>query len=571
MTIANQSDLPVLLAIAGDPAGCRAADGALRRRYSADYEIRCAGSGQAALAVLRDLKDNGRTVVLLLCAQTLPDMTGVEFFIRANPLHPQAKRGLLFNWSDRLTSEPIFHSFALGQIDGYSARPVTLGSQPDERFHEFITDLLRDWSRLNRPMFQVVQIVGEVWSQRSHELRDLFERNGIPYGFVDAASQEGQAVLQKAGYPDGPFPVLIVLDNRVLPNPTNEAIADAFGVNTRLENFAYDLIIVGAGPAGLSAAVYGASEGLHTIVVESRAIGGQAGTSSLIRNCLGFPRGISGTALAARAYEQAWFFGAHFCFMRQVAGLRTEGQTHIITLDDGTELLGHAVILAMGAAYRHLDLPHMDALVGSGVFYGAAVTEAQAMRGKEVFVVGGGNAGGQAALYLSEVSSRVTLLARSHTLTGSMSDYLMNEIVTIGNIEVCVDVEIMACYGDHQLEGLIIRDRGTGVETAVPGSALFILIGASPNTNWLPDAVLCDERGYVMTGQDLNRDGRYQTTWPLARVPRPFETSLPGVFAVGDLRHRSVKRVASAVGEGSVTISQVHEYLEELKSARHKA
>ncbi|MCA9876019.1 MAG: FAD-dependent oxidoreductase [Anaerolineales bacterium] len=557
---------PVILAIDGDAVGVLGIIQALRRRYSADYEIRSAASGQAALQLLRDMRDNGRAVVLLLCAQSLPDMSGIEFFVRANPLHPRAKRALLIDWSDRFTAEPIFHTFALGQIDGYTTRPAALDDQPDERFHEFVTDLLREWSRVNRPAFQVVQIIGEEWAPRSHELRDLFARNGIPYGFYDVHSEDGQTLLQNAGALDGPLPVLIFLDNRVMVNPANEAIADAFGVNTRLENFAYDVIIVGAGPAGLSAAVYGASEGLHTIVIESRAIGGQAGTSSLIRNYLGFPRGISGAALAARAYEQAWFFGAHFYFMRQAAALRSTGQHYVVVLDDGTELLGRTVILAMGAAYRHLDLPHLNTLVGSGVFYGAAVTEAKAMQGKEVFVVGGGNAAGQAAVYLSKFASRVTMLVRGDSLTDTMSDYLMNDIVTCGNIEVCCNVEIAACYGEHRLEGLRVRDMATGEETAVSGSALFILIGASPHTQWLPETILCDENGYVITGQDLLGDGRYSANWPLTRMPRPFETSLPGVFAVGDLRHRSVKRVASAVGEGSVTISQVHEYLQELKT-----
>lgn len=559
---------PVLLVMDGDAAGLHAIELEVRRRYSADYDIHAAASGQAALQLLTDMRDDGRSVVLLLCAQWLPDMTGIEFFVRAYPLHPRAKRAILINWSDRFTSEPIFHSFALGQIDGYTARPAALQGAPDERFHEFVTDMLRDWSRLNRPAFQVVQIIGEVWAHRSHELRDLFERNGIPYGFYDAKSETGQSLLQKVGASKGPFPILIVLDHQVMADPSNEAIADAFGVNTRLENFAYDVVIVGAGPAGLSAAVYGASEGLHTIVIESSAIGGQAGTSSMIRNYLGFPRGISGAALAARAYEQAWFFGAHFYFMRRAAGLRAEGQNHVVVLDDGTELLGRTVILAMGAEYRHLELPHLDSLVGSGVFYGAAVTEAKAMQGKEVFVVGGGNAAGQAAAYLSKFASRVTMLVRGDSLTDTMSDYLMNEIVTCGNIEVCCNVEIAACYGDHRLEGLMVRDLSTGEETAVSGSALFILIGASPHTEWLPDTVLCDDEGYVITGQDLSRDGRYLGSWPLERMPRPFETSVPGVFAVGDVRSRSVKRVASAVGEGSVTISQVHEYLQERKSAR---
>jgi len=494
-------------------------------------------------------------------------MTGIEFFVRANPLHPRAKRALLINWSDRFTSEPIFHSFALGQIDGYIARPASVEDQPDERFHEFITDLLREWSRLNRPAFQVAQIIGEAWSPRSHELRDLFERNGIPYGFFATNSEQGQTLLQNVQKTEGPFPVLILLDQQVMTNPSNEAIADAFGVNTRLEHFAYDVIIVGAGPAGLSAAVYGASEGLHTIVIESRAIGGQAGTSSLIRNYLGFPRGISGAALAARAYEQAWFFGAHFYFMREAAGLRADGGIYKVILDDGTELLGRTVILAMGASYRRLDLPHLDSLVGSGVYYGAAVTEARAMQGKEVFVVGGGNAAGQAAAYLSKFASRVTMLVRSDSLAETMSDYLMNEIVSCNNVDVRYNVEILSCYGDNRLDGLMVRDRETGEETAVSGSALFILIGASPHTQWLPDSVHCDEYGYVVTGQDLSRDNRYVENWPLERMPRPFETSLPGVFAVGDVRHRSVKRVASAVGEGSVTISQIHEYLQDLKGA----
>ncbi len=553
---------PVILAIDGEAAGFDIVSQELRKRYGADYDVRCEQTPPDALDQLAELKENGRAVALLLTSLTLPGMSGIQFLMRAHELHPRARRALLISWGDRLAAHPVLHSFAMGQIDGYTARPT---GPLDEHFHEFITDSLRDWTRHNRPQLEVVQIIGEQWAQRSHELRDLCERNGIPYGFYDVHSQQGQELLQKTDYADGPFPVVIVMGNRVSANPTNETLADTIGVNAQLETAVYDLIIVGAGPAGLSAAVYAASEGLHTLVIESEAIGGQAGTSSLIRNYLGFPRGISGSQLAARAYEQAWFFGVNFYFMRRAVALQTDGPRRIITLDDGRTLTSRAVILATGAAYRRLPIPRAEELLGCGVFYGAAVTEAQAMRGQDVFVVGGGNSAGQAAVYLARFARHVTMLVRSASLADTMSDYLLNEIVLAENVEVRCNVEIVDCHGDRRLEALTLLDKATDSRYTLPGAALFILIGASPHTGWLPPEIHCDYRGYVVTGQDLVHDG-LPSDWPLSRPPLLFETSMPGVFAVGDVRHRSLKRVASAVGEGSVTIAQVHEYLQELRS-----
>jgi thioredoxin reductase (NADPH) len=553
---------PVIMALDSDDAGFDVTERELRKRYGADYDVRCLRDPEEALAQLVELKNNGRSVALLLTSQALPDMTGIQFLMRARELHSRAGRALLISWGDRLNAHPVLHSFAMGQIDGYIARP---SGALDERFHEFITDCLRDWGRHNRPQFEIVQIVGERWAQRSHELRDLCERNGIPYGFYDAASEEGQALLQKTGHLDGPFPVVIVLGGHVSLNPTNEALADSFGVNARLETAVYDLIIVGAGPAGLSAAVYAGAEGLHTLVIESEAIGGQAGTSSLIRNYLGFPRGISGSQLAARAYEQAWSFGVNFYFMRRAVTLRADRQRRVITLDDGREVSSRAVILATGAAYRRLPVAHAEELLGCGVFYGAAVTEAQAVRGENVFVVGGGNSAGQAAVYLARYAHHVVMLVRGSSLADTMSDYLLNEIVMAENIEVRCDVEVIGCQGVGRLEALTILDKTTGVQYTMPGTALFILIGATPHTSWLPPEIQCDYRGYIFTGQDLLHDGP-PGSWPLARPPMLFETSMPGVFAVGDVRHRSIKRVASAVGEGSVTIAQVHEYLQDLRT-----
>lgn len=536
----------------------------LHKRYAADYQVVCGCSAPNALHQLEALKETGTEVAILLAACWLPEMSGAEFLMRANRLHPGARRGLLINWGDQSASQPILHAVAMGMVDDYCPKPWT---SPDEGFHRFITRFLEQWAREHRPKFEMVRVIGEQWSPRSHELRDLLDRNRIPYGFYEVSSAAGQSLLAECQNPDGSLPVAVLFNGQTLVNPSNTDLARALDVNSVYdlgvlpEGHAVDVAIIGAGPAGLSAAVYGASEGLRTVVVEREAIGGQAGMSSRIRNYLGFPTGIPGGELAARAYQQAWLFGADFTFTQQAVRLETRGDERVVTLSDGSEIVSRTVILAMGVSYRRLNISGLDKLVGAGVFYGAAASEAVAMKDQEVFVVGGANSAGQAAVYLEKHAKRVTLLVRGSSLADSMSEYLIQEIAACPTIDVRLNTEICNGGGEHRLEYLVLQNRLTGETETVRAAALFVLVGATPHTDWLPPQVQRDPRGYIITGQDLMRDNQPPAGWSLQRSPLLFETSMPGVFAVGDVRHRSVKRVASAVGEGSIAIQLIHQYL----------
>ena len=554
-------DKPIIMAVDGDAEVLRRIERELRTRYAADYEIICEPSAEGALQRLTALKTAGSEVALLLAADWMPEMPGIEFLTCAHELHPHAKRALTTTihdyWANFPFTQAILHAITLRQIDHYIFKPHTA---PDERFHKSITELLEGWSSQHRGRLELGQIVGEPWAARSHELRDLFQRNRIAYGFYDVQSAQGQALLRHAQALDGPFPVVILFGERVLRDPSNVELADAITGHIRPEQGLYDLTIVGAGPAGLSAAVYGASEGLRTVVIERQAIGGQAGMSSLIRNYLGFPLGISGGDLAARAWNQAWMFGARFSFMRQVAGLRVEGDSRIVVLSDGTEIASRAVVLAMGVTYRRLGIPQLDALTGAGVFYGATGTEAQALQGQQVCVAGGGNSAGQAALHLGKFAERVTMLVQGNSLAESMSEYLMSEIAASANIDVRLRTQVIDGGGRQRLEDLVLQDLASGATETLPTAALFVLIGAEPHTAWLPPAIARDRQGFVLTGTELLADGN-DVEWPLPRSPLLLETSVPGVFSAGDVRHGSVKRVASAVGEGAIAVRQVHEYL----------
>ncbi len=416
-------------------------------------------------------------------------------------------------------------------------------------------------ARAHRPRFEAFQVVGEQWAPRSHEIRDLLSRNSVPFGFHPVDTQEGQALLQGAGATGERLPVVVGFDGRVLVDPSNAELAAALGIKTRPERKTYDVTVVGAGPAGLAAAMYGASEGLLTAVLEHEALGGQAGTSSMIRNYLGFPRGVSGSELAQRASEQAWILGADFIYGPSATGLGTAEPDRVVSLGDGAAATSRVVVLATGVTWRRLGVPSLEALVGVGVFYGAAASEAPAMRGQEVYVVGGANSAGQAAVHLAKYAARVTMLVRADSLARAMSDYLIREIEGTPNIDVRCRTEVVDGQGDGRLTALTLTDRGSGLTETAPATALFILIGAEPHTDWLPDSIRRDRWGFVLTGADLLTDGRLPAGWPLERPPMPFETSLPGVFAVGDVRHGSIKRVASAVGEGSVAIRLIHDYL----------
>ena len=549
---------PVMMVVDEDAASLQFVRQELHKRYGADYEVICDPSAESALFTLQALKDDEQQVALLFSEQWLPEMLGVEFLSRAHNLHPEAKRILLADMWDRDVSDIILQAMTFGEIDSHLAKPTALF---DERFHSHIAELLEVWRHSHLPRPAAVKLIGERWSARTHEFRAMLDSYDAPYNFYDLESEEGQALLQEVQQTEGPFPVAILRDGRVFTNPSNEAFGRVMDVTHDLQGGEYDLAIIGAGPAGLSSAVYAASEGLRTIVVERGAVGGQAGTSTLIRNYLGFPTGITGFELARRAYDQAWLFGAEFAVFREVSDLRVDEDMRILTLLSGEEVAARSVILAMGAAYRRLGIPELEALVGAGVFYGGTVTEAQAMRGQEVFVAGAGNSAGQAALHLAKYADRVTLLVRRSSLEAAMSDYLIKQIEVTGNIEVRLNTQIVGGHGAGRLEQLVLQTAPSGETTTVPAGVLFVFIGVEPHTNWLPPRILRDKQGFILTGADLVKDGRLPETWRLFRLPLQLETSMPGVFAVGDVRHRSVKRVASAVGAGSIAIQYVHEYL----------
>ncbi len=530
----------------------------LRKRYGTDYQVIATGPVEAALAILSELRDSGRQVSLVLADQRLPGATGTEFLAQVRQLHPAARRVLLITWDDQASLEPMLQATVLGDIDAYVVKP---GPPPDERFHRFVTEQLDEWGRSNLPGLEVVRVVGAEWAARSHELRELLGRNGIPFGFYPANSTDGQRLLREAEAAEIALPAVVLSDGRVLADPSNAEIGEAIGVQTKPGSCCYDVTVIGAGPAGLAAAVYGASEGLSTVVLEPEAIGGQAGTSSLIRNYLGFPTGVSGGDLAVRAYTQAWNFGAEYVYGNPATGLRPEGSQLAVSLADGSEVRSRAVIVATGMAYRRLGIPALDALTGAGVFYGAAASEAKAMKGHEVFVVGGANSAGQAAVHLARYAAKVTVLVRAQSLADSMSEYLLREIESSSNIAVRYRAAVTGGAGQHRLESLTLTDLESGATETVDAVALFVLIGAEPRTKWLPKLVRRDQSGFVFTGTDLLEDGRSQQEWPLRRMPMFLESSLPGVFAVGDVRHGSVKRVASAVGEGSIAIRFVHDHL----------
>ena len=458
-------------------------------------------------------------------------------------------------------ARPVFDAVTLGKIDHWVTCPV---QSPDEDFHESVTRFLGEWRRRRGGSFEPVQVIGEHWSARSLELRDTFSRNGIPIGFYDAASARGRQLLRELGAESAELPVVVIRFGgqlSVLGDPSNLEIADAFGLMTPIpDGEVFDVAVVGAGPAGLATAVYASSEGLRTVVVEREAIGGQAGTSAMIRNYPGFAQGVSGARLAFEAYTQAWYFGTTFVFMRQLEGLAREDGHYRLRLSDGGTLNARTVVITTGATYRRLGVPALEDLQGRGVFYGAGVSEAPAMRGRKVYVVGGGNSAGQAALHLARWASQVTVLVRSPSLTDTMSDYLIREIDAAPNVAVSYGVQVAGGTGTDRLTSLVLEDTQTRARYSVPADGLFVLIGSEPRTEWLGESVARDQGGFILTGQDVPDDA--DTGWPAGRQPLPHETSLPGVFAAGDVRHGSVKRVASAVGEGAITVPLVHRYLE---------
>lgn len=553
------SEAPTLLVVDADEEARALTESALGRRFGADYQVLSAATPQEGFKTLEWLAAHGTPVALVAVDLQLPGTDGLQFLDRAHELHARALRGLLVAMDQFHTRVPftklqtLRRATALGQIDFWMVKGWTT---PEEWLYPQVQEALTTWTLANQPRHLVYRIVGEQWNPRSHEIRDLLTRNGVPFAFHPVDSPEGHQLVQEMRIDVRRLPALIGHDGSVLQGPTDAEIAAAHGISVQPTTGVHDLAIVGAGPAGLAAAVYGASEGLRTLVLEPEAIGGQAGTSSMIRNYLGFARGISGGELAHRGWEQALLFGAEFVFSQRARGLGSRGEERVITLTGGTDVAARAVVIATGAAYRRLGITSVDRLVGSGVFYGAAGAEAPAMAGEEVSVVGGANSAGQAAIHLAKFADRVRLLVRGESLAAGMSDYLVRELNATPNIEVRCRTRVVDARGDRRLEGLVVEDVGTGRREQLAAAGAFIMIGATPRTEWLRDVVRLADGGFVLTGRDIPPG-----EWPLARAPLPFETSLPGVFAAGDVRYGSVKRVAGAVGEGSVTVGSVHQYL----------
>ncbi len=556
------NDAPVIGIVAADGTTRACLAGECTKRYGADYTVAVWATPQEAEHWLQRLADEGAPVALVVAARSAADPDGIEVLARSRALHPAAKRAIVVNWGDWSLSSEVFDAVGRGAADMYIIRPE---HERDEEFHRGITEALEDWSANAGGGFEAVQVIGDPRSARCFELRDTFGRNHIASGFHDAAAADGQRLLEQLGLESPRLPVVVLRftpEMTVLEDPTDLEIADAFGLMDPLSpDEHFDVTVIGAGPGGLAAAVYAASEGLHTLVIEAQAVGGQAGTSSLIRNYPGFQRGVSGHKLSFSAFHQAWSFGARFHFMRHATSLSADGPDRLVGLSDGGTARSSSVVIATGVTYRRLDAPELEHLMGRGVYYGAAVTEAPAMRGRRCFVVGGGNSAGQAAVHLARYAEHVTVLVRGETLATSMSDYLIREIDAAPGIDVRYRTEVVGGGSDDRLERLRLRDRSTGAEEEVEAGGLFVLIGSSPGTEWLDGAVLRDEWGFLCTGNDLLPevlDGR---------TPLPLETSMPGVFAVGDVRRGSVKRVASAVGEGAIAVQYLHPYLDDLRRA----
>ena len=544
---------PVILAVDADPAGLAGIERELLDRYSRHYDVVCTASAAKARDRLTQFRESGNDVAVVLAGKEVDDPSCSELLAEVRRLHPHAKRALLVGWGEwgfRETGDAILEAIEHGKIDHYVVRPV---APPDELFHHSISTFLLEWAEERRTAPYAIQVVGDSWSGRAAALRNVLERCAFPHAFCLADSDEGRRLLEGSSR-GTELPVVILPDGTTLTNPSDVELTRATGSSVEPGEGEVDLLIVGAGPAGLSAGVYGASEGLRTLIVDTHGIGGQARSSSLIRNYLGFPRGVSGGVLARQAYEQAWVFGARFAFMQHVTGLRADADRLVATLSEGATVSARAVVLATGVAYRRLGIPALEALAGAGVFYGGSGSDVHRMSGQDVYVLGGANSAGQEALHLARYARRVTLVVRG---TPGMSHYLVRQLAATPNVEIRLGTEIVGGGGDGWLTHLVLRDRASGAETPVAADGLYLSIGARPHTEWLPAEIARDDRGFVLTGADVPRD-----TWPLERDPLPLETSMPRVLTVGDARHGSVKRVASAVGAGSIAIQVVHRLLE---------
>jgi thioredoxin reductase (NADPH) len=545
-----------LLTVDDDPGVSRAVARDLRRHYGETHRIVRAESGEQALDALREMKLRGEQVAVLLADFRMPRMSGIEFLEQAMDLYPAAKRVLLTAYAD---TDAAIDAINVVDLDYYLLKPW---DPPEEKLYPVVDSLLEVWNSADHRPVPETKVVGHRWSARSAEVREFLARNQVPYRWFGVDQPEGQALLAAAGADDHTLPVVITTDGDPLVAPSDGELAGRVGLTTTPSKDFYDLIVIGGGPAGLGAAVYGASEGLRTVLLERTATGGQAGQSSRIENYLGFPDGVSGAQLTERARRQAVRFGAELITTRDVVGLEASGSARTVRLADGATIDAHTVILAMGVSYRQLVAPGVDELTGRGVFYGSALTEAANCANQDVYIVGGANSAGQAAVYLARGARSVTLLVRAPSLESSMSYYLIQQIAAVPNISVRSCTEVVGAAGNEHLEQLILRDNTTGRTETVNAQFLFVFIGAAPRTDWLDGVVLRDVRGFVVAGPDLAVGGEQPPGWSLERAPYHLETSLPGVFAAGDVRFQSAKRVASAVGEGAMAVMLVHRYLD---------
>jgi len=557
MAQAAESARTVILTVDDDPGVSRAVARDLRRRYGESYRIVRAESGESALDALRELKLRGDLVAVILADYRMPQMNGIEFLEQALDVYPGARRVLLTAYAD---TDAAIDAINVVDLDHYLLKPW---DPPEEKLYPVLDDLLEAWRNSDYRPVPATKVVGHRWSARSSDVREFLARNQVPYRWYSADSPEGLRLLSAAGQDGQRLPLVITAEGNVLVEPEATELAAEVGLATTPTADFYDLVVIGGGPAGLGAAVYGASEGLRTVLVERSATGGQAGQSSRIENYLGFPDGVSGAQLTDRARRQAGKFGAEILTAREVTGLEANGSARVVHFADGSTVAAHAVILATGVSYRQLQAPGTPDLTGCGVYYGSALTEAASCQGHDVYIVGGANSAGQAAMYLARGAKSVTLLVRGPSLAASMSYYLIQQINEAENISVRTGTVVDAAHGSDHLEQLTLRDTESGTTELVDAQWMFVFIGAAPLTDWLDGAVLRDERGFILSGPDLSADGKPPASWELDRAPYHLETNIPGVFVAGDARAESAKRVASAVGEGAMAVMLVHRYLEQ--------
>src|SRR6266446_5020142 len=547
---------PVIWTVDDDPDVLRAVERDLRRHYGDRYRVISADSGISALEAVKQLKLRNEPVALFLVDQRMPRMSGVEFLEKAIELYPDAKRALLTAYGD---TDAAIRAINNVHIDHYLMKPW---DPPEERLYGVVDDLLDDWQASYHPAFEGVRVIGNQWSPHSSELRDFLGRNFVPHQWLNVETDEtAKQLLTTTGAAVSSLPIVVFPDGSFLGNPSAADVARKLGLRTKAERQMYDLVVVGAGPAGLAAAMYGAADGLHTLLIEREAPGGQAGRSSRIENYLGFPVGLSGNDLARRAVAQARRFGVEILTPQEVCGVRVEGPTRLLKLSDDGEVGCRAVIIASGIAFRKLDVPGLDRLTGAGVYYYAPMSEAFSYRDGNIYIVGGANSAGQAAMYFSKFARQVTMLVRGKSLSATMSQYLENQIAATKNITVRLNSSVIAVEGVDRCETITIQNNQTHSQQTVPANALLVYAGAVPRTDWLAGVLERDAQGYLISGQHLMREGRRPAGWPADRDPFYLETSVPGVFVAGDVRHRSAKGVTSGVGEGAMAVKLVHEYL----------